>query len=104
MTSLKTALAGCLVALTVVGVFMTVDRAYLHWYAEDTPHDDAALEGRIAALEVALGDNNSKDADTAVVVTKISEEFYPLRNAVVAELHCSINNPPPGGGPPITCP
>lgn len=103
MISIRAALAGCVVALTVVGAFMALDRIYLHWYAEEAP-STSALEGRIAALEVAAGDNSSKDADTAAVVTKISEEFYPLRNAVVAELHCSINNPPPGGGPPISCP
>ena len=103
MTSIRTALAGCLVALTVVGAFMALDRAYLHWYAEDTPDRVAALDGRIAVLEAGLSDNSSKDATTLVALTKIGIDFTSLRDAVTAKLHCTIGNPP-NGGPTITCP
>lgn len=103
MISIRAALAGCLIALAVVGAFMALDRAYLHWYAEDTPGRVSALDGRIAALEAELSDNSSKDATTSEALTKISIDFTSLRDAVTAKLHCIIGNPP-NGGPTITCP
>ena len=103
MSSLQAALAGCLVTLVVVGAFMTLDKAYLHWYAEDTHSGTTALDDRVAALEEGLSANSSADDDAATGLSKMSTDLLALRDILVAKFDCVL----PGsavGGPSIVCP
>ena len=103
MTSMRAALVGCLLALAVTGIFMALDKVYLHWYAEDTSARSTSLDSRIAALEAGLSANSSADNATSTGLTKIDIDFRSLRDAMVTKFHCIVGNPP-SGGPSIVCP
>jgi hypothetical protein len=111
MTFLQTALAGCLVALVVVGVFMALDKAYLHWYVdEDRASQMTALDADIADLQTRVGqaekdliDNSSADAEMSTGFRKFELDYLPLFDDIAKKLSCAIRVPM---GPPreLVCP
>ena len=111
MTSLQTALAGCLVALAVIGAFMALDKAYLHWYVDEDragqmtalDADIADLQNRVGQAEKELMDNSSADLDLSIGFRKFTLDYLPLFDDIAKELGCVIRVPQ---GPPRTlvCP
>jgi hypothetical protein len=111
MTSLQAALAGCLMALVVVGAFLAIDKGYLHWYAEeDSSSQIAALDAKIADLqtrmvqtETGLSANGAADAGMSVGLQKFELDYLPLFDDIAKKLSCTIGVPM---GPPrmLVCP
>jgi hypothetical protein len=99
MKSVWTALAGVFVALIAVGIFMAVDKAYLHWYAGDTVSSNAdvvllnaeagALSSRISAVESDLKLNHAFDGGLARLAELWAVDQWSLQR------HAAVNGNDP---------
>ena len=77
-------LLGALVALTVVGAFMAIDRTAGHWYAPD--------EQRIAAVEDGIIDAARERADANGEIARLRERVSAVETELGAPSSTNANS------------